>query len=123
MGKLEILKQLKELNLKAFELENDFVGFYYKIPLGRFKGQEIVVALNAPQFPNIPPSGPYIKPFLLPINTKGRIHPYGGIHDWKKPTEEFQYWSRPFPGWNNSGMNMKAYLAFLRTLLDIDNEI
>lgn len=123
MGNTEILNQLKDLKIEVFELEHGYIGFKYKIPIGKFRNQEIVIALNAPQFPNVPPSGPYIKPFLLPINTSIRVAPLGGIHRRNKPTADFQYWSRPFPNWNGSEKSMKSYLAFLRTLFDFEDEV
>lgn len=96
-----------------------FVAFKFRIPIGRFRGQEIEVAVNAPHFPSIPPSGPYIKPHLLPAGVAGQ-HPFGGVHDRKVPTEEFQYWSRPFNEWSDSDQTMKTYIAFLRTLFDFE---
>jgi len=117
IGNQEILNQLRSKGFNAWMHTNNFVCFKYKIPLGRFKGQEIEIALQAPQFPNLPPSGPYIKPHLLPIKVDGDKHPFDRIHDWKKPTADFQYWSRPFRGWT-SGMNIDDYVAFLRTLFD-----
>lgn len=117
IGNQEILNQLLDKGFNAWMHTNNFVCFKYKIPHGRFKGQEIEIALQAPQFPNLPPSGPYIKPHLLPISGGGGSHPFGGIHDRKKPTADFQYWSRPFRGWT-SGMSISDYLGFLNTLFD-----
>jgi hypothetical protein len=102
--------------MKALMLIN---FFKFIVPLGRFKGREIEIALQGQQFPMLPPSGPHIKPHLLPITGGGGTHPFGGIHDRKLPTQEFQYWSRPFKGWT-SGMTVDDYLAFLRTLLDFE---
>lgn len=96
-----------------------FVAFKFIIPIGRFKAQEVEVALNAPHFPSIPPSGPYLKPHLLPMGVAGQ-HPFGGIHDRKVPNEQFQYWSRPFGDWSGSDKNIKTYIAFLRTLFDFE---
>lgn len=107
--------------MSPFMLEQGFVGFYYEIPIGKFRGQKIVVAFDAPQFPNVAPSGPYIKPFLFPFQAGGQP-PSGGIHNWHKPDSTFQYWSRPFPNWTETGRDMKTYLAFLRTLFDIEDE-
>ncbi|HMI02498.1 MAG TPA: hypothetical protein VK541_08460 [Pedobacter sp.] len=126
MGTSEIKDQLEKLGYQVITYSSpngkvlDFIGFLFRIPLGRFKGQEIEVAINAPQFPVIPPSGPHIKPHILPITGGGGSHPFGGIHAREQPSGEFQYWSRPFSDWENTDKNMKTYLAFLRTLLDFE---
>lgn len=121
MGNQEIFKQLKERGFETWMHTTGFVCFKFKIPLGKFKDKEIEVALDAKQFPLNPPSGPYIKPHLLPISGGGGTHPYGAIHDRKKPDAGFQYWSRPLNGWK-SNMDMDDYLAFLRTLFDFTDE-
>jgi hypothetical protein len=123
MGNQEILKQLIERNFEAWMHTNGFVCFKFKISLGKFKNEVVEIALDAKQFPLNPPSGPYIKPHLLPISGGGGNHPYGAIHDRKLPDSEFQYWSRPLNGWK-SGMDMDDYLAFIRTLFDFtDGEV
>jgi hypothetical protein len=109
MGNQELMSQLQSKGLETWMHTNNFVCFKFIVPLGRFKGQEIEIALQGQQFPMLPPSGPHIKPH----------HPFGGIHDRKVPTQEYQYWSRPFKGWT-SGMTVDDYLAFLRTLLDFE---
>lgn len=119
MGNQELLDQLKEKGIEAWMHTNNFVCFKFKVPHGRFRGHELEIALQAPQFPLLPPSGPHIKPHILPISGGGGTHPYGGIHNRRVPTPEFQYWSRPFRGWK-SGMNIEDYLAFLRTLFDFE---
>ncbi len=119
MGNQELLNQLLSKGFEAWMHTNNFVCFKFTVPHGKFRDTEIEIALNAPRFPLIPPSGPHIKPHLLPISGGAGVHPYGGIHDRKVPTADFQYWSRPFRGWT-SGMNADDYLAFLRTLLDFE---
>lgn len=108
------------VHLDANGNETGFISFKFMIPLGRFKNQEVEIAINAPQFPAIPPTGPYIKPHLLPITGGGGTHPFGGIHEFNTPTAEYQYWSRPCNDWNGLDMNMKTYIAFLRTLFDFE---
>jgi hypothetical protein len=56
----------------------------------------------------------------MPITGCGGLHPNGGIHQFNRPTTEFQYWSRPFNNWNNSEKNAKEYISFLRTLFDFE---
>lgn len=124
MGPANIIQQLEELGYPTktypgnVNFPGEFVSFRYKIPHGKFIGQEVEIAVNAPQFPLLPPSGPYISPHLLPIKPHGPSHPFDGVHDRKVPDESFQYWSRPFNGWNESGQTMKDYIGFLRTLFD-----
>lgn len=118
IGLGELQRQLDELGYLSSIISNQFVVFKFKVPTGRFKDKEIEIALEAPQFPLNPPSGPYIKPHLLPITGGGGVHPTGGIHQRNIPTTEFQYWSRPFQNWNNTEKNAKEYLAFIRTLFD-----
>jgi hypothetical protein len=119
MGNQELLNQLQSKGFKAWMHTDNFVCFKFLVPHGKFKDQEIEIALMAPQFPIIPPSGPHIKPHILPISGGGGTHPYGGIHARNQPTSEFQYWSRPFNGWT-SGMDINDYLAFIRTLFDFE---
>ncbi|MBI2417416.1 MAG: hypothetical protein HYV28_05840 [Ignavibacteriales bacterium] len=119
IGLTELQRQLEELGYKSYQLKG-FVCFNYIIPHGRFRNQEVEIALEAPQFPLIPPSGPTFKPHLLPITNGGGVHPFGGIHQRNLPTSDWQYWSRPFTNWNNTEKNAKTYLAFLRTLLDFE---
>ncbi|MGY4540029.1 hypothetical protein ACVW0P_004471 [Mucilaginibacter sp. UYNi724] len=124
MGADEIVKQLGELGYQSTIYPDmpgypgGFVAFKFKIPHGRFMGREIEVALNAPQFPLVPPSGPYISPHLLPIKAFGPLPPFDGVHARMVPTADFQYWSRPFHGWGETSQSIKEYICFLRTLLD-----
>jgi len=118
IGLLELKRQLDEQYIQSEIVDNRFLKFKYIVPIGKFRGQEIEIALEATQFPLNPPSGPYIKPHLMPITGGGGVHPTGGIHQRNLPTPEWQYWSRPFSNWNNSNKNAKDYLAFIRTLFD-----
>ncbi|WP_282160374.1 hypothetical protein [Ulvibacterium marinum] len=117
MGNQELMNQLQGKGFETWEHTDNFVCFKFTVPHGKFRGQEIKIALQAPQFPLVPPSGPYISPHLLPMTGGSGTHPYGGIHRRNKPTAEYQYWSRPFKGWV-SGMSIEDYLGFLRTLFD-----
>ena len=113
-----MIAQLNKMGYETVLYKEGFVGFTFTVPDGRFKDQQIEVALQAPNFPDIPPSGPHFKPFLLPVNAPVSTHPYGGIHPRNVPTAEFQYWSRPFHGWDSTNRDMGVYLAFIRQLLD-----
>lgn len=114
------IKQLEQLGYAAVHYPNKVVGFLYIIPHGRFRGQQVEIALQVPNFPDIPPPGPNIKPFLLPINPKHGAHPFFGVHVRNIPDASFQYWSRPFLGWDQTEKTMEIYIAFLRTLFDFE---
>lgn len=121
MNNIELERQLIEAGFETTRYSNGFVSFRYEIPVGRFSGQIVEIALDAPNFPLIPPSGPYIKPFILPINANGGQHPLCGIHDRSIPTAEFQYWSRPCIVWQDcKRKDIKTYIAFLRSLFDFE---
>jgi hypothetical protein len=59
---------------------------------------------------------------VLPINTETSEAPFGGIHaaDNAQPTAGFgpdwEYWSRPFPGWPISDRDARAYMAHIAHL-------
>ncbi len=116
-GVANMEKELQELGYNPTKPRADMVAFEFEVPLGRFKGRTIQIALQAPKFPQIPPSGPYIKPCLLPAKNGG-THPSGGILNRNIPNNQWQYWSRPFKDWNETDKSMKTYVAFLRTLFD-----
>ena len=118
IGIIELEKQLVELGYSPRIVDNRFVVFNFKVPTGRFKDKEIELALEAPQFPLNPPSGPFVKPHIMPITGGGGVHPEGGIHRTDHPNVEFQYWSRPFHNWNSSNKTAKDYMAFIRTIFD-----
>jgi hypothetical protein len=120
IGISELKEQLEAMGYVVTISGDNFLSFNYKIPLGRFRDKEIELGLEAPQFPLIPPSGLIIKPFLLPISGGGGSHPTGGIHLRTSPSAEWQYWSRPFPNWDNSEKTVKTYMAFVRTLFDFE---
>jgi hypothetical protein len=120
IGISELKRQLEEMGFVVSMDGDNFLFFKYKIPLGRFRDKEIDLGFEAPQFPLNPPSGLIIKPHLLPVSGGGGAHPNGGIHSRPSPSTEWQYWSRPFPGWETSGKNAKAYMAFVRTLFDFE---
>jgi hypothetical protein len=120
IGINELKIQLENLGFIVELLDNQFVVFSYIVPHGRFRDKEIVIALEAPQFPLNPPSGLYIKPHIMPISGGGGAHPTGGIHQRNIPTHEWQYWSRPFHNWNNSSKDAKTYVAFIRTIMDFE---
>lgn len=118
MGNAMLEQQLHELGLETWSPAPGFIAFKYTVPHGRFRDREVSIALQALQFPAIPPSGIHVSPHIMPNTGGGGKHPDGGIHDRKQPTAEFQYWSRPFPEWNNSNKHAKDYIGFINTLFD-----
>lgn len=117
MGVPEFMKGLEDLGHQARQLEGNRIEFKYYVPCGRFMGQEIKLGFEIPaDFPLTPPSGPHISPHLLPLNPSAPGHPervagspFGS---------EWQYWSRPFPNWANTGRTVKTYMAYIRHLFN-----
>lgn len=112
-------KELAEMGYDSYRPCPDIVAFKFVVPHGRFKGEEVEIALHAPQFPRVAPHGPFIKPHLLPIG-RGGAHPNGGIHRRSKPGPEWQLWSRPMNDWASTDKTIRTYLAFIRTLFDFE---
>ena len=115
MPRQDFIDQLRLEGYEPQELGENRVAFPYRIPLGKFAGQEIRLgfAVND-DFPANPPSGPHVSPRLLPLNSTN-VHPAGGIHD-SPFGGEWEYWSRPFPGWNETDRSVRAYMAHIRHL-------
>lgn len=120
IGISELKRQLEEMGLVVSLAGDNFLFFNYRIPVGKFRDKDIELGFEAPQFPLNPPSGLIIKPHLLPVSGGGGAHPNGGIHSRPFPSAEWQYWSRPFPGWGNCEKNAKTYMAFVRSLFDFE---
>jgi hypothetical protein len=118
MGKEDFINQLHALGFNVQELANNFIGFEYEIPVGKFSGQKVSLAFQFDNgFPMNPPSGgPHFKPLLLPKTGGGGAHPFGAIHD-SPLGAEWEYWSRPFKDWNKTEKSAKAYMAHIRNLL------
>lgn len=114
-GREEFERQLKLLGYSPCgEYPDGQTAFEYEVPAGRFKGQKIKIGfIIPPDFPRNPPGGPNVSPPLLPFNPGGNRHPdktavspFG--NDW-------QYWSRPFPGWRGRE-DVDTYLAYIDRL-------
>lgn len=117
MSRQDFIDQLKALRYEPQELPEGRIAFDYTVPLGRFVGQQIRLGFSVgDDFPMNPPSGPHISPHLLPLKNGG-VHPYGQV----LPSPfgpEWQYWSRPFPGWAGTDRTVRTYLAHIRHLLE-----
>lgn len=114
-----ILSQLQALGLNPTHHGDGRVTFPYRVPVGRFQGQAIELGLKFPgDFPLNPPTGPHVKPRLLPLNNQQVPHPNGGIHEAREFGEDWEYWSRPFPDWPHSARDVRAYMQHVRALFD-----
>ena len=118
-GAEEFSRQLKSLGYAPRSLEGNRIAFRYQPRAGRFKGQKVELGLEIPpEFPRTPPPGLHVTPQLLPLNPGASAHPdrvatssFGA--DW-------QYWSRPFPGWRGRE-GVATYLAYVdRLFADIE---
>lgn len=117
MAKTDFIQQLQAQNYAVQEPAPGYVAFEYEIPVGRFIGQRVWIALQVTDsFPMTPPPGPHFKPHLLPITGGGGAHPYGAIHS-SPLGADWQYWSRPFKEWNRTDRTVKTYLAHIKNLL------
>jgi hypothetical protein len=103
----------------TFERLQAGIAVDYKIGLGPREGSTIKLGFQVgDDWPLNPPSGPHVRPHLLPFNNTGTHHPTGGVH----PSgfgSDWQYWSRPFwasVGWSNTDRSVKTYMRFIANL-------
>lgn len=116
MARQHFIEQLKELGYAVDERGSEQVAIAYTIPVGRFAKKTIRLGFKVGNdFPANPPSGPHVSPHLLPINNKDKTYPLGGIHD-SPFGPDWQYWSRPYNGWNQTDRTARTYLAHIRRL-------
>jgi hypothetical protein len=117
MAKADFINQLQALGYSVMEPAPDFISIEYEIPIGKFQGQKVTMALQVnDSFPMNPPPGPHFKPHLLPITGGGGVHPYGAIHG-SPLGADWQYWSRPFTAyWNATCRTVRTYLAHINNL-------
>lgn len=120
------LKGLGDLGYEPIVLAGkpDHVVIDYVVESGRFAGRKLKHGfIVPPDFPVIPPSGIHIAALIHPVQSGG-THPTGGVHRQHAAAfeqalgGEWQYWSRPFPGWNNSKRTVTAYMAHVWRLWD-----
>ena len=110
-------EQLKVLgyDIKA---ESDRMSFPFKIETGKRAGEEITLGfIVSGDFLLNTPSGPHVRPRLLPIHPAKAPHPVGGVHE-SQFGPEWQYWSRPIEHWNQTRRNAADYMAHIRRLFD-----
>jgi hypothetical protein len=115
----DFAKQLKAIGYDVTEYPDARVSFPYAIEIGKFVGQEITLGfLIPPDFPLNPPTGPHIKPGLLPINTASGDHPAHGVHESPRFGAEWQYWSRPMNHWPNTERTAADVMRHIRRLFE-----
>jgi hypothetical protein len=87
----------------------DLVVFQYEIPVGGHLGDSVRLGLaRVGDWPLSCPPGPHISPRLG--------HPDGNVH--ASPLgDDWEYWSRPFPGWADTDRTFRTYMAHVRALL------
>lgn len=119
-GKAAFEKGLTDLGIESTPGDGQFVLFPYTVKDGRFKDRNITIALEIPPDFNVTcPSGPHIKPQLIPINpapmnnTRAAASSLG---------TEWEYLSRPFgegqKGWPGSPRDVKAYMRHINRILE-----
>lgn len=122
MGTDDFVAELQALGIPdARVIAPGCVVWTWEVPTGPLLGHAVELgACVGDDYPDTPPRGPFVRPHLMEIGQQGE-HPYGGVHPGPShgfPDESWQYWSRPYQGWTNSGRGARCYLAFLRTLFD-----
>lgn len=126
-GVVAFLNGLRQLGLQPELLKghDSHVVFDYVVETGPHAGKTFRLGLVIPpDFPMTAPTGPYLSPEVHPINSQHGPHPTAGVH--KDQARVFdsaaggswQYWSRPFPEWQNSKRNVAAYLSHIWNLWD-----
>lgn len=120
MSKADFINQVEAMGYSPqLTPDKNGVFFDYEIEVGRLKGKKVKIGfLVGEDFPMNPPSGPHFDQTLMPLNPVGGTHPTCGIHQSPSFGSNWQYWSRPFHGWQNTDRTVKAYFGHIRHLLD-----
>jgi hypothetical protein len=122
MAREEFAKQLREMGYDVTEHSDGCVSFPYTIEVGKFEGQQITLGFIVPiDFSLNPPTGPHVKPRLLPINTVAGLHPACGVHESQNKQvfdAEWQYWSRPMHHWANTARTAADVMRHVRRLFE-----
>jgi hypothetical protein len=100
----------------------DHVVFDYIVQSGSHAGRQVKLGLIIPgDFPLQPPGGPHVSPHIHALNGEGQ-HPAGRVHASPSFQEsmggQWQYWSRPFPGWATTRKTVAAYMSHIWRLWD-----
>jgi hypothetical protein len=118
MSRQDFINGLRALGYQVEEHGDNKISFSYEVPVGRFMGQLIKLGFQVnDDFPANPPGGPHVSPKLLPLQSGGQ-HPSGQIL--ASPFgDDWEYWSRPYPNWHATDRSVKAYMAHIRHLFDM----
>jgi hypothetical protein len=118
-GKEPFKAGLEELGFEVTDHGENRLSFRYRIGAGRFENTEVDVGIDVPpDFDVTCPTGPHIKPRLIPLSsandsTRAADSSFGS--DW-------EYLSRPFSenqqGWNRVTRGVKAYIRHIRRILE-----
>jgi hypothetical protein len=129
MPAADFIEELRELGYEVDNSphpqapENVVARFPFQIPLGTHAGEQITLAfIVPPDYPMTCPSGPYMTPLVLPLNTSTNEPPYGGVSDASGTFGAgWEYWSRPYQdnGWAKSERNAKAYMRHIKHLFHL----
>ncbi|MEZ5898519.1 MAG: multiubiquitin domain-containing protein [Hyphomicrobiaceae bacterium] len=125
-GVIAFMNGLRQLGFQPSQVKghDNHVVFDYAVETGPYADKTYRLGLVVPNdFPMNAPTGPYVSPEVHPIKPDGP-HPTGGVH--KNQAKAFdraaggswQYWSRPFPEWQNSKRSVAAYLSHIWNLWD-----
>ncbi len=115
-GPPEFRRQLIELGYDSEPREDGRVVLPYTVRAGRHAGKQLRLGFEVPcDFPRTPPSGPHFAPRLQTINPGAPNHP-DRAHE-SSFGSDWQYWSRPYPGWRGTE-TVATYLAYVDRLLE-----
>lgn len=104
----DFLVEVRESFPDAIAVDGDLVVCTYEIPVGGRIGDQIELGFaQVPDWPLSCPPGPHVSPRLGHPDGNVRTSPLGV--DW-------EYWSRPFPGWADSPRTFRGYMAHVRAL-------
>ena len=120
-GKEAFREGLKALDYACTDLPDARLSFPYTINAGRFAGTQVEVGLEIPPDFNVTcPSGPHIRPRLVPINTAAQTNERAA----ESPAfgTDWLYLSRPFSSdggaWNRTPRDVRAYLKHVKRILE-----
>ncbi len=119
MARADFLRALEDLGYEFESIDEARIAIKYVIDVGSFAGREIKLGLQVgDDFPVNPPAGGiHVSPRLLELHPGGEP-PKGGIND-SPFGAEWQYWSRPFPGWPSTDRSARTYMSFVRQLFSL----
>src|ERR1700683_1752738 len=117
---------LRSLGFQPVKLadRSDCVIFDYIVESGKLAGRTGRLGFFVPpDSPTPPPAGPHVSPHIHALCQNG-AHPTGGIHQQHSAPflsgagGQWQYWSRPFPGWAEERKTVAVYMSHIWRLWD-----